>query len=367
METAEIKLTRRKLKALANDAIKSAEAVNLVYTNDSEPGIYRLKDGDEFVYFKGKKKLTNKNDLLRIKRLAIPPAWNKVWICTLENGHLQATGFDALGRKQYRYHPLWNSVRNHTKFSQLHEFGKTLPAIRAQLQKHLSLPGLSLNKVLATVVSLMQCTCIRIGNTMYEKLYSSFGLTTLKDHHVTIKGTKLHFSFKGKKGIFHNITLKSKKLANIVKQCRELPGKELFQYYDEHGERKTIDSGMVNNYLKEISGGNFTAKDFRTWAGSIYALEALKKAEHPLSLTGIKRKINEVLDYVAKQLGNTRAVCKKYYVHPLLLEMYSNNSLKKYLRKATSSECNNSIELNTEEKLLMQILETNASPVILQQ
>jgi DNA topoisomerase-1 len=365
MATAEIRLTRNKLKRLVYDTVKTAEAVNLIYTNDSEPGIYRLKDGDEFVYFKNKKKLTDKDELLRIKRLAIPPAWDKVWISALENGHLQATGFDQLGRKQYKYHPLWHSVRNHSKFSQLHEFGKTLPAIRARLQKDLSKPGLSFEKVMATIVSLMQCTCIRIGNAMYEKLYGSFGLTTLKDRHVTIQGTKMLFSFKGKKGIFHNITLKSKKLANIVKQCRDIPGQELFQYYDENGERKTVDSGMVNSYIKEISGGNFTAKDFRTWSGTIHALEALEKTEPASTFNSIKRKINEVLDYVAKQLGNTRTVCRKYYVHPLLLEMYTNNTLKKFLKRKATNEHNNNNDLNAEETLLMQILETNKAAIIL--
>lgn len=365
MATAEIKISRRKLKRLAYDAVKSAETVNLVYLNDSEPGIYRLNSETGFVYFKNNRKLTNKQDLLRIKKLAIPPAWEKVWISPAENGHLQATGFDKLGRKQYKYHPLWHTLRNHTKFSQLHELGKTLPNIRTQLQKHLALPGLPLEKVLATVISLMQCTCIRVGNTMYEKLYGTFGLTTMKDRHVKITGSEIKFSFKGKKGIYHNIALRSKKLANIVKQCKDIPGKELFQYYDEHGERKTIDSGLVNNYIKELSGGSFTAKDFRTWSGTIYALEALKNAEPPTSINSTKRTINEVLDYVAQQLGNTRTVCRKYYVHPLLLDMYADSTLSKYLKKTEATNCTNGTDLNAEEKLLMKILESNTAPVIL--
>lgn len=217
-ELSEIKITTRKLRSLANDTITSAKVVNLVYVNDGMPGITRVRQEEEFVYMLGRKTIKDEETLQRIKRLVIPPAWQKVWICTEPNGHLQVTGYDANNRKQYKYHPLWNALRNHTKFSHLYDFGKVLPAIRSRLQKDISLPGLQLQKVLATVVSLMQCTCIRVGNSMYEKLYGSFGLTTLKDQHVKITGSELKFSFKGKKGVFHNIKLKSKKLAKIVQQ-----------------------------------------------------------------------------------------------------------------------------------------------------
>ncbi|MES2850643.1 MAG: DNA topoisomerase IB, partial [Bacteroidota bacterium] len=272
-----ISIPKNKIRKLVNDAVKTAEAVDLVYVNGNEPGINRVRQGKSFKYIIGSKTVKNKNDIKRINSLVIPPAWEDVWICILENGHLQATGIDLRKRKQYRYHSQWNQLRSQTKFYHIYEFGKALPGIREQLKKDISLPGLPAEKVLATVVTLMERTNIRVGNNMYEKIYGSFGLTTLKDKHVSFNGNNIGFSFKGKKGVEHTITLKSKKLLNIVKKCRDIPGKELFQYYNEAGERKTIDSGMVNNYIKKISGGDFTAKDFRTWSGTVYSLNALKE------------------------------------------------------------------------------------------
>ncbi|WP_276131764.1 DNA topoisomerase IB [Polluticoccus soli] len=362
--TTGIKLTKRKLKGLAGDTVKSAEAVNLVYVSDTMPGITRIKKNDVFYYKYNNKQITDKAELLRIKRLVIPPAWENVWICPIEDGHLQVTGTDKLGRKQYKYHPVWNQLRNHTKYSQLQEFGKALPAIREQLQKDLSKPGLPLEKMLATAVSIMQCTCIRIGNAMYEKLYGSFGLTTLKSQHVTIKGSEIKFSFKGKKGIFHDLKLKSKKLANIIRQCLDIPGKELLQYINENGERRSIDSGMVNNYIRQISNGNFTAKDFRTWAGSLHALGAFKEMGIAETATAIKNNIVHALDIVAKQLGNTRAVCKKYYVHPAILDHYTNKTLHKYLSKFRDPECGNETSLTADEQILMKVLEAAPGIVI---
>ncbi|HXS35512.1 MAG TPA: hypothetical protein VN721_02340 [Flavipsychrobacter sp.] len=361
----EIKITKRKLESLADNAIKSAEAINLVYVTDAEKGITRIKKRDEFIYLYNDKKVEDEEILIRIKRLVIPPAWQQVWICAVANGHLQATGLDAMNRKQYKYHTLWNTLRNHTKFYHLFEFGKALPAIRNRLNKDLAQQTLTQEKVLAAIISLMQETNIRIGNTMYEKLYGSFGLTTLKDKHVKIEGSNLQFSFRGKKGIYHNVSLKNKKLARIVKQCRDIPGKELFQYYDDHGERKSIDSGMVNNYIKEISGGHFTAKDFRTWAGSLHALEAFKSLGCCDTITETKKKIVEALDMVAEQLGNTRAVCKKYYVHPSIIDHYSNNTLDKYLKLLETTQADPELSgLSAEEKVLMKMLEDAGSIVI---
>jgi DNA topoisomerase-1 len=294
----------------------------------------------------------------------LPPAWENVWICTNPEGHLQATGTDVRGRKQYKYHSLWTVVRNQTKFFNLHDFGLALPAMRARLQKDLAKQGLPQEKVLAAVVSLMQCTCIRIGNSMYEKLYGSFGLTTLKDRHVQIKGSEVKFTFKGKKGVAHDITMKSKRLAKIVQQCRDIPGKELFQYYDEHGDRKTIDSGMVNNYIKEISGGNFTAKDFRTWEGSLEALHSFKELGDAETESATKRKIVAALDSVAKHLGNTRTVCKKYYVHPVIIDLYAAHALNKYLKKMGDEQCSTDAELSASEKILMKILEKSGPALI---
>lgn len=221
-----IKIPRKKIAGIANDPIKTAAAVNLKYVSDREPGIERKKSGRSFKYQFKENLIADEDNLQRIKSLVIPPAWEQVWICRLPNGHLQATGLDAKKRKQYKYHSLWNNLRNQTKFFRLYEFGKALPAIRLQLEKDLALPGLPMLKVMATVVSLMERTHIRIGNNFYEKLYGSFGLSTLKDKHVVISGANLKFAFKGKKGVHHNISIKSKKLAAIVKQRRDIPGKE---------------------------------------------------------------------------------------------------------------------------------------------
>lgn len=357
-ETAEqIKIDKRKLRSIAKDPVKSAAAVNLVYINDTEPGISRKKNKDKFEYFFKEKKIDNDEDLVRIKSLVLPPAWENVWICKLANGHLQATGIDAKKRKQYKYHPQWNNLRNHTKFFHLYEFGKVLPAMRLHLEKDLSLPGLTLDKVLALVVSLMERTNIRVGNYMYEKLYGSFGLTTLKDKHVEVKGPQIKFEFKGKKGVMHNINIRSKKLSSIVKKCRDIPGRELFQYFNEKGEKCSIDSGMVNEYIRRISSGDFTAKDFRTWAGTVQALLSFKNLGHGESVTETKKKIIECLDCVSQHLGNTRTVCKKYYVHPVIISLYENQSLKKYLDELeVIEEDDNRADLTMAEKVLMKIL-----------
>jgi DNA topoisomerase I len=362
--TTEIKLTSRKIKTLVDDPVKSAAAINLTYVSDKQLGINRIKRGKSFVYLKNGKVITDENELVRIKKLVIPPAWEDVWICNSANGHLQATGLDVKKRKQYRYHPLWNALRNHTKFYHLLEFGRALPVIRAQLQKDIAHQGLPVEKVLATIVLLMQCTCIRIGNSMYEKLYGSFGLTTLKDKHVKMNGNELKFVFKGKKGIHHDISLKSKKLVNIVKQCRDIPGQELFQYYDEHGDRYPVDSGMVNQYIKDISDGHFTAKDFRTWAGSLHALEAFKELGESNTITETKHKIVVALDMVASQLGNTRTVCKKYYVHPVVIDHYTNNTLSRYLNKIIETDCDRETSLSHEEQVLLKMLEDNGAAII---
>lgn len=353
-----LNLPKEELAGLVKDAVKTAEAVHLVYINDGEPGIKRIKKDTGFAYMLNNKPVKDKAHLQRIKSLVIPPAWTNVWICVHDNGHLQATGNDLKNRKQYRYHPLWNQLRNQTKFYRLYDFGKALPAIRLRLEKDIAKPGLPPEKVLATVVSLMERTNIRVGNNFYEKLYGSFGLTTLKDKHVKINGNELRFTFKGKKGIQHDISIKSKRIARIVKECRDIPGKELFQYLDEAGEHKTIDSGLVNNYIREISGGDFTAKDFRTWAGTVHALLAFKEMGFGTTPTESKKNVVAALDIVSKHLGNTRTVCKKYYVHPALLTLYEDRSLEKYMEELNTIEKDdNKTDLTVEEKVLMRILE----------
>ncbi|UAY51085.1 DNA topoisomerase IB [Ferruginibacter albus] len=358
MEENVVSLPKRTMNAIVNDPEKTAEAIKLVYVDDKQKGITRVKSGTSFKYLLDDKEVKDKEVLKRIASLVIPPAWENVWICTLAKGHLQATGLDAMKRKQYKYHPLWSVLRNYTKFFRLHHFGKTLPDIRKQLDKDLALPGLPVEKVLAAIVSLMERTGIRIGNNFYEKLYGSFGLTTLKDKHVSISGNTVKFSFRGKKGVEHDISIQNKKLSAIVKKCRDIPGKELFQYYNEDGTHHSIDSGMVNEYIRRLSGADFTAKDFRTWAGTVQTFMAFKELGNFETAGEAKKKIVEALDIVAKHLGNTRTVCKKYYVHPVLLDLYENNKLDKYITRlngATNASNNN--ELTVEEKVVMEILE----------
>ena len=362
MDTLEIieHLPKSKIRKIVKDPVKTAEAINLVYVTDDAPGIIRKRAGKNFAYYVKEKKVADKDDIKRIKSLVLPPAWENVWICALQNGHLQATGLDVKKRKQYRYHPDWNILRNHTKFYRMIDFGKSLPSIRLQLEKDLEGKELSHDKVLAAIVMLMERTNIRVGNNIYEKLYGSFGLTTLKDKHVEIKNGNIKFSFKGKKGVQHDINLKNKKLSNIVQSCKDIPGKELFQYYDETGNRHSIDSGMVNEYIKKISGSDFTAKDFRTWAGTVNAFLAFKEIGFAETITASKKNVVEALDKVAAQLGNTRTVCKKYYVHPVIISMYESKGLEKYFKELEAISINDSkADLTSDEKIIMKILENH--------
>lgn len=352
-----VQLSHSKHIKLVNDYKAAASTASLKYVNDKDPGIERIKEGDNFLYLWQQKKVTDKNELERIKKLAIPPAWSKVWVCINANGHIQATGYDARERKQYRYHALWNVLRNETKFHKLLEFGKVLPALRLQVEKDLSLKELSDRKVIALVISLMERTYIRIGNASYEKMNGSHGITTLHDKHVNIEGDKISFSFKGKKSIHHDITLKNRKLAKAVQQCRDIPGKELFQYYSKYNQRKSIDSGMVNGYIQQATGVVFTAKDFRTWAGCLHVLMAFKNMELPANETTLKKNINEALDYVSSHLGNTRLVCKKYYVHPGIIQLYQDSKLDTYLRQLNNIEIGDNITwLTKEENVLLKLL-----------
>ncbi len=358
METLPKKISHRKHLALVNDYEKAAALASLVYVTDNEPGILRKKSGKGFSYILEEKPVKDKNVKERIKKLAIPPAWSAVWICKKENGHIQATGFDVRKRKQYRYHPLWTVLRNETKFHKMIEFGKSLPVLRLQLEKDLAIKELTDRKVLATVISLMERTYIRVGNSTYEKLNGSHGLSTLHDKHVKINGAEISFNFTGKKSINHTVKLSNRKLARIVEQCRDVPGKELFQYYDEQGNSKPIDSGMLNSYIKEITDQTFTAKDFRTWAGCLHFLLAFKNLDLSLQDNPTKSAVNEMLDFVSKKLGNTRTVCRKYYVHPTIIQLYEDNKLKTYLRDLDGIEENDDVSsLTNDEKILMKLLE----------
>lgn len=359
-EMENIELSHRDFLQIDRDYQKAAETVDLVYVRADTEGITRVKKGNGFAYYYQQKTLKDKSHLERIRKLVIPPAWTDVWICPVPNGHIQATGLDVRRRKQYRYHPLWNALRDETKFHRLFEFGRALPRIRARVEQDFRKKELCLEKVLALVVSLMERTYIRIGSSGYEKLYGSYGLTTLKDKHVALEGSRIDFCFKGKKGIEHKVTLRNKRLANTLRACRDIPGKELFQYFDADGNRKSIDSGMVNQYIKEAAGGmDFTAKDFRTWAGSLNILWAFKSIGDSQSATECKKKIVEALDDVSKKLGNTRTVCKKYYVHPGLIRMYEENALQQYIGKLDEIETpEDDGGLTCSEQVLMKILKT---------
>ena len=309
--------------AVATDPVESASAARLRYVSDATPGIRRRRAGSGFTYVDAAgEALRDPAELRRIRALAIPPAWTDVWICPLANGHVQATGRDARGRKQYRYHPRWRATRDETKYGRMIAFGEALPRIRARLEHDLALPGLPREKVLATVVRLMEMTAIRVGNEEYAKANDSFGLTTLRNRHVEVTGDHMHFAFRGKSGKRHAIAVTDRRLAQIVKRCRDIPGYELFQYLDDAGTRCPIGSADVNEYLGEISGADFTAKDLRTWAGTVLAAEALREIGPATSESATKRNLTQGIARVAEQLGNTVAVCRKCYVHPAVLGGY---------------------------------------------
>ncbi|MGK2863620.1 MAG: DNA topoisomerase IB [Chitinophagaceae bacterium] len=347
-------LSHKKILKLDKDHRESAKVARLVYVSDNKPGIVREKAGKSFRYTLTGKIIKDRSELERFKYLAIPPSWTNVWICPQSHGHIQATGFDMNNRKQYRYHKQWNMLRNETKFHRLYEFGKALPTLRRRVRKDMLGKDLNEKKVLATVVSLMEQTLIRVGNIGYEKLYGSYGLTTLKDRHVVVKKEEIIFSFTGKKGIDHSITIRNKKLARVVRQCRDIPGKELFQYYPAGGEKKSVDSGMVNNYIKETTRGDFTAKDFRTWAGTLHALDNFHMLKEASTDLDAKKNINSVLDAVSNKLGNSRSICRKYYVHPGIIQLYIENKLIPYIEAASPKE--KTPEFSQMEKILILTL-----------
>jgi DNA topoisomerase-1 len=306
--------------------------------SDTRPGIRRRRSGKGFAYLgPDGKPVRDPGTLARIRRLAIPPAYTDVWICPDPDGHLQATGRDARGRKQYRYHPRWREVRDETKFERMIAFSEALPAMRDRLERDLALPGLPRDKVLAAIVQLLECTAIRVGNDEYARTNRSFGLTTLKDRHVEIEGSRLRFEFRGKSGKAQTVDVTDRRLARIVARCQSIPGEELFQYVDDDGKRQTVDSGDVNDYIRRISGQDFTAKDFRTWAGTMLAVDALREAGGFATAKEAKSKLLAAVDRVAEQLNNTRAVCRRYYIHPAVVEIYLAGHLLEELATPQSS------------------------------
>ena len=304
--------------------IESAAAAGLRYVTDTMPGIRRERRGKAFVFVAPDgQPVLDQEELRRFASLVIPPAWTDVWICASERGHLQVTARDARGRKQYRYHPVYRRVRDETKFGRMLYFSEILQGIRERVEHDIALPGHSREKVLATLVSLLEKTLIRVGTDEYAKENGSYGLTTMKRRHVAVKGATLRFEFKGKSGVPHTVAVADRRIARIVQRCQELPGQELFQYLDDEGRRQSIDAVDINDYLREISGGrDITAKDFRTWAGTMLAAKALRELGPASSDKQAKSNIVKAIDEVAKRLGNTRAVCRKYYVHPALLDAY---------------------------------------------
>ncbi|HZS08786.1 MAG TPA: DNA topoisomerase IB [Blastocatellia bacterium] len=342
--------------AVAREAAKSA---GLRYVNDTSPGILRRRAGKGFSYIGvDGKPLRDADELARIRALAIPPAWTGVWICPSPHGHIQATGRDAKGRKQYRYHARWRAVRDETKYDRMIAFGHALPRIRERTESDLVLPGLPREKVLATVVRLLERTLIRVGNEEYARANRSFGLTTLRDQHVRVKGSTLRFEFRGKSGVRHTIDLNDRRLARIVRRCQELPGQELFQYLDEAGEPQSIGSAEVNDYLREITGEDFTAKDFRTWAGTVFAALALQESEDFDSEAEAKRNVVRAIESVAARLGNTVAVCRKSYVHPVVIELYTEGTLCESLEQCLKQQQEDAPEwLQPEEASVLALLE----------
>ena len=308
-------------------SLEAVAAEGLIFTTDRDPGIARRRRGSGFLYFHPDgKRIAAGVHLTRIRSLAIPPAYRDVWICVSPRGHLQATGHDARGRKQYRYHARWRTHRDAQKFDHILEFGRALPRIRRRVAQDLRKTGLPRERVLATIVKLLDATLVRVGNEEYARENNSFGLTTLRNRHVNVTGDTLHFEFRGKSGIFHHVTVSDPALARIVRRCADIPGQELFQWIDSEGGRHRVDSNDVNEYLRAASGGPFTAKDFRTWYATIAALTALRKLT--VGNKGeVKRQLKKVIGAVAARLGNTPAICRKSYIHPEVLLAFAQGRL----------------------------------------
>jgi DNA topoisomerase-1 len=346
------------------DPLQSAKDAGLRYVTDAKPGFTRKRHGRSFRYFDTEgSPLKDAAVLARIRSLVIPPAWKDVWICPSSNGHLQATGRDARRRKQSRYHPRWREVRDETKYERMLSFGAMLPGVRQRVEHDISQSGLAQTKVLATIVRLMETTCIRVGNTEYARKNHSYGLTTMRNRHVHIDGADITFRFEGKSGVEHTVDVHDRRLAKIIQRCQDIPGYELFQYVDDAGERHTIDSSDVNTYLREISGQDFTAKDFRTWAGSVAACALLRELEPFASPTQAKKNLVGVIKDVASQLGNTPSVCRKCYVHPAVLDIYLDGGMEAaFRRKVRSGISKPSKSLQKEERALMHLLQLSMRP-----
>jgi DNA topoisomerase-1 len=329
----------------------------LRYVNDRQPGIRRVKSGSGFRYIGVTGQPIRRSDIVgRIRALAIPPAWTDVWICPDPRGHLQATGRDARRRKQYRYHSDWRATRDETKFDRMVAFARALPILRRRTRADLAKPGLPRDKVLAAIVQLLERSLIRVGNEEYARQNRSFGLTTLRDRHVTVRGGTLEFHFRGKSGKQHTIDVNDWRLAHVVKQCRDLPGQELFQYIDEGGKRQRVGSGDINAYVRAATGEEFTSKDFRTWWASVLAVTALRDMQPCRTKTQSEKNVVLAIEAVAGLLGNTRSVCRKSYVHPGIVDCYVEGSLVKILERRSKTAAKLTAGLRADEVALLSVL-----------
>lgn len=338
----------------AKEATAAARAAQLRHVHDRQSGIKRIAAGRGWRYVQGKRTVRDKTTLARIRALAIPPAWTNVWICALAEGHLQATGRDAKGRKQYRYHPRWAAVRGQLKFDRLHAFGKQLPRLRRKVVHDLRKKGLPKEKVLAGAIALMEHSPIRVGNRTYTRENGSFGLSTLRNKHVQQDRRGVRLRFRGKSGKVHDLPVTGRRLARLVLRCKELPGQDLFTYVDEEGVAHDVDSGMVNAYIREASGGDFSSKDLRTWMGSVRCVDTLLGMDVADTEAACTRCINEALDAVAEHLGNTRAVCKAHYVHPGVLGAFRTGRLAPLAEGVRASRSGTG--LGRAERLLMKVI-----------
>ncbi|HZW30791.1 MAG TPA: hypothetical protein VFF52_08800 [Isosphaeraceae bacterium] len=344
--------------AAAADPVVAAGDAGLRYVTDQSPGIRRKRSGKGMRYLDAEgRPIRDPATLARIKALAIPPAWTEVWICPWPKGHIQATGRDDRGRKQYRYHPQWRRHRDESKYGRTLRFGRALARIRRAIERDLDQPGLPRRKILAAVVRLLETTLIRVGNAESARDNHSFGLTTLRDRHAEIQGGTLRFRFRGKSGITHSLALDDRRLARIIKQCQDLPGQELIQYLDDQGQVCDVTSSDVNDYLREITGEEFTAKDFRTWAGTVLAVMALQEFTAFDSKVEAKKNLVRAIEAVARRLGNTPSVCRKCYIHPGVLDAYLDGTMLESLRQRTAAEMAELHGLNPEESAVLALLQ----------
>lgn len=343
---------------LQRTRIAAAESAGLTYVTDAIPGITRKRVGRGFAYYAPDGSLIrDRAERARIRSLGIPPAWTDVWICPDANGHIWATGRDAKARKQYRYHPRFRALRDESKFGRMLTFSSALPQLRDRIEQDITTPGLPRRKLIATVVRLLDKTLIRVGNEEYARANRSYGLTTLKRKHVEVSGYTLRFEFRGKSGIEHAVSLTDRRLARIVRELQDLPGQQLFKYRDDNGRRQIVGSGDVNEYLRHATGLDVTAKDFRTWSGTMLAARALREMGPPGSEREAKRNVNRALDQVAERLGNTRAVCRKYYVHPAIIEAYHRGVTAPASPRARRGKLRPTAALRREEVLVLQFLQ----------